>query len=209
MCSLVFWFSRLTPWICWCTYMSRSQNSSLHLFRTVYWWLTLECMFLFSGLLCINISNVPTHVFVHSHYTQEVIHGVQHGFLQLQNCGGWAPCSCWHTISGASAICMYAYTKVYCNNVCCSSPNACMTPLLQPRLQWASIPGTLMSSLCSGTLQHLCSKRALEACKQCPRLVTKSLTPLAIGSNYKMHVKFKHQNATQFPKRRGDDVHHL
>lgn len=62
MCSLVCWFSHLTPWFCWCTYMSRSQNSSLHLFHTVYWWLMLECMFLFSGLLCINISNVPTRV---------------------------------------------------------------------------------------------------------------------------------------------------
>ena len=104
-------------------------------------------------------------------------------------------------ISGVSAIYMYAHTKLFCNSVWCSL-DACMTQLLQPSFQWASTPGTLMSSLCSETLQHLCSKRAIAACLLPLRLATKWLNPLALGTDCKLHIKFRPQNATWLPKRR-------
>ena len=66
-------------------------------------------------------------------------------------------------ISGTSAICLYAHTQLFCNDVRCSSLGACMTQLLQPSFQWAATPGTLLSSLHSQTLQHPCSKRTVAA----------------------------------------------
>lgn len=77
-------------------------------------------------------------------------------------------------ISGTSAIYIYIHSKLFCNNVCCSSLDACMTQPSQPGFQWASTPGTLMSSLHSEMLQHLHSKRAVAACCLLPlRLATK------------------------------------
>lgn len=72
-CSLMCWCSHLTLWICSCTYTGGSQNASLHLFCTVQWWLTLEYMFLFSGLLCIKISNTPTNALTHTLHTRSYL----------------------------------------------------------------------------------------------------------------------------------------
>lgn len=104
-------------------------------------------------------------------------------------------------LSDTSAIYTYALTKLFLQQCVVFSVCVCVIQFLQPHFQWASTPVTLMSSLCSETLQHLCSSRAIAACCLLPlRLATLSLIPLLVGTRYKMHVKVRPQNASWLPK---------
>lgn len=104
-------------------------------------------------------------------------------------------------ISGTSAIYMHVHTKLFCSNVWWSSLDACMTQLMQPSFRWASTTGTLMSSLYSEVLQHLCSKRAVAVWFLLPfRLAAKWFT--RSRSQLQILVTFRSQNATWLPRRR-------